>query len=125
MADEEKVVKEMTDEEKAECETVTQEMHADARDLLAFKPKVWNFPPLKPPEPETNIWTPNGEYSTTVKLAQELEEWLTRHKLPLDRQGAIGGQFNYIFTSTSMGVNLIVEDCVTNHKINVTNYNNW
>ena len=39
--------------------------------------------------------------------------------------GAIGGQFEYVFVPTSIGVTAKVRDLVTDETLNITDYENW
>lgn len=39
--------------------------------------------------------------------------------------GAIGGQFMFIITQTSLGPTLVVKDAITNEELNLTDYDMW
>ena len=39
--------------------------------------------------------------------------------------GAIGGQFTFMITQTSLGPTLIVKDAITNEELNLTDYDMW
>lgn len=39
--------------------------------------------------------------------------------------GAIGGQFTYLITPTSLGDIVVVEDAITNRELNLTDYEVW
>lgn len=39
--------------------------------------------------------------------------------------GAIGGQFTFSFTPTSIGVIVVVKDALTGEKIDLTDYSEW
>lgn len=39
--------------------------------------------------------------------------------------GAIGGAYTYCFTPTSLGVIVVVKNCVTKEEINLTDFDSW
>jgi hypothetical protein len=116
-------VREMSEEEKVECETITKEMHAQARNLLKDKEKtVWLFKP-KPPEPVGYITTPMGEYQTSASIAKEVQEFFDSTRR--ENTGAIGGQYSYTFTDTQLGLILEIKDGFTNKTINATDFSEF
>lgn len=38
---------------------------------------------------------------------------------------AIGGRYSYVFTPTSLGISMIVEDSLTKRRIDLTDYDSW
>jgi hypothetical protein len=74
------------------------------------------------PVPEAYIYTPMGPYMTSAALAEALNVFYKETEVPLERQGAIGGQFSYTFTHTSLGTILVVSDNSSGREINVTNF---
>ncbi len=88
------------------------------------------------------------QFSLTEKELQKLEEWkkevyakgiaLQKEQYPEPEDhmvwcweegfpytGAIGGQFTYCFTPTSIGVTATVKDYITGEKIDLTDYSEW
>lgn len=56
--------------------------------------------------------------------ARRITEWQEEHECSVTNEGAIGGQYTYMFTPTSMGEVLQVE-CACGSKIDVTEYDLW
>lgn len=80
--------------------------------------RKWNFK-IPDPEPDVRIKTPNGEYVTSQSKAEGLKAFIAECYDP-ERQGVCGGQFNYIFTDTSIGTLLTVEDVLSKKTFDVT-----
>jgi len=52
---------------------------------------------------------------------KKLDKWI-KENIPDKYTGAIGGRFTYSFTPTSIGMIVIVEDCITKQGIDLTDY---
>jgi len=86
--------------------------------------KVWVF---KMPviEPDATIETPVGPYVTSESKAAEYEKFLKSTEVHWSKLGAVGGQYTYSFTATSMGLVLEVVDAISKRKVNLTDFNSW
>ena len=60
------------------------------------------------------------EFELTDKQRENAGEWMAKHRT--SNQGAIGGQFTYEFTPTTIGVIVKVRDCITHESIDLTEY---
>lgn len=69
-----------------------------------------------------DIDTPMGPYQTTLENAEALKKFL---KAKEKYAGAIGGQFEWAFTPTSLGLILVVRDVMSKEEINITDYASW
>lgn len=55
-----------------------------------------------------------------IKLAREFKD-----KKRLEYTGAIGGQFTYEFTPTSLGLGCAIIDNVSKERCDLTDYESW
>lgn len=55
---------------------------------------------------------------------KKFEEWKEAISLPLEKLGAIGGEFTYCMTPTSIGIVYVVEHS-NGDSFNLTNYDLW
>ena len=74
-------------------------------------------------EKTVDIGTPMGPFPTSESKALELERFFIENGEKY--VGPMGGQYSYEFTPTSMGLMLIITDCVSKNKIDVTDILNW
>jgi hypothetical protein len=69
------------------------------------------------------IDTPMGKYSTSADIAAKFKAFLA--ETHMDYTGTIGGQYTYSFSNTSLGLILVVEDCVSRQRFDATDYDSW
>jgi len=62
--------------------------------------------------------------TTTNKKVKEYKKWVKKHTLPLEKQGAIGGEFTFCLTPTSVGIIYIVKH-VHGAEFDFTVYELW
>jgi hypothetical protein len=90
-------------------------MNVDEKLIWLIKPRVF--------EPDVEISTPMGPYTTSESIARDVEEFFAATEK--EYTGVIGGQYSYTFTPTSMGMMLEILDGISGRKINVTDFNSW
>ncbi len=56
---------------------------------------------------------------------KEYHEWVEKVSLPFDKIGAIGGEFTYCITPTSIGPVYVVKHVTVGENFNLTNYGTW
>lgn len=64
----------------------------------------------------------------TFTIDDETFEKITEWKKTLPDQdvcGTIGDRFQYIFSTTSLGVSVVVKDCVSGESKDFTDYEGW
>ncbi len=54
---------------------------------------------------------------------KKINKFIKKHKK--EEIGAIGGQFTYCFTPTSIGVAVVIKDSISGEELNVTDYDSW
>lgn len=59
-------------------------------------------------------------FTITEEQARKAAEWMKERKVK--QQGAIGGQFTFEFTNTSIGQIQRVSDCVSKETLDLTEY---
>ena len=59
-------------------------------------------------------------FTITEEQARKAAEWMAQRKVK--EQGAIGGQFTFQFTNTSIGQIKTVSDCVSKETLDLTDY---
>ena len=65
-------------------------------------------------------------FSLTELQLKELYKWIAdREQESSEIFGAIGGRYTYSFTSTSLGIIIVVKDNLTQKEINLTDYDSW
>lgn len=69
-----------------------------------------------------DVHTPMGSYETTKENAEALKKFLKDKE---KYAGACGGQFEWAFTPTSLGLILVVRDVMSKEEINITDYASW
>lgn len=62
-------------------------------------------------------------FSLDERAAQLALEFITIKRL--EYAGAIGGQFTYEFTPTSIGLGIVIIDNVSKERCDLTDYESW
>lgn len=63
------------------------------------------------------------EKQKETMLPEDFDEHTSGGKYPY--YGAIGGGLTYMFSKTSLGTVVIVEEAITGEKLDVTDYDHW
>lgn len=90
------------------------------KDLVELFNKFYN---IKAPEEMAEIVTPVGSYQTTKTISLAFDDFIT--ETAKEYTGAIGGQYTYSFTATSLGTILEIKDGITGKIFNATDYASW
>ena len=61
-------------------------------------------------------------FTLTEEQLEKINEFIKNNRKPA---GAIGGQFSYIFSPTSIGVVVKIRDDIGGKELDVTNYLDW
>lgn len=65
-------------------------------------------------------------FELSQEQKKKLEEWKKNLKPPEGSySGAIGGRFTYLFTPTSLGVVIVVQDSMSKTEIDLSEYDMW
>jgi hypothetical protein len=78
----------------------------------------------KAKENETPMDFCGHEISVDKDTLEKFKEWKERVSLPLEKLGAIGGEFTYCMTPTSIGVAYVVRHS-SGEQFDLTNYDLW
>ena len=69
-------------------------------------------------------WLPGHKIPTSKTLLEAYEEWKKKVELPLEQLGAIGGEFTYCQTPTSLGTVYIVKHS-SGDQFDLTFFDTW